>query len=351
MQGTIKAVRGTPGRKSWSSHSTGRRAAGLVLAGLTLLVIVVLSLAVGTREIPLHEVFDAVFHNTDTDDQLVVTSLRVPRTLIGLCVGASLGLAGALIQALTRNPLADPGLLGVNSGAAAAIVIGIAWLGLDSPWQYVWLGVAGAALVSCVVYLLGSRGTGRATPARLALAGIAVTAVLTGLVQAITLLSPAAFDAFRFWQVGSLDNRGTGVLRQVLPLMAAGTVLGLALVRPLNAMALGEEAGRALGAHPARTRLLGALAITLLCGSATAAVGPIVFVGLAVPHIARGIVGPDQRWVLPYSLVLAPTVLLAADIVGRVVARPGELQAGMVTAFLGAPVLIALVRRGKVSSL
>jgi iron complex transport system permease protein len=259
-------------------------------------------------------------------------------------------LAGAIMQALTRNPLADPGLLGVNSGAAAAVVFAIGVLGLTGPTGYIWFAFGGAAIAAVVVYELGTRGRAGATPIRLALAGTAISAALSAFTPAMVLLDSQTFDAYRFWAVGSLAGRGMTVLADVAPFLVLGVVLALALARPLNAIALAEDAGRALGAHITRTRALAALAVTLLCGAATAAVGPIGFVGLTVPHIARAITGPDQRWVFPYSLVLAPILLLGSDIVGRLVIRPAEMQVGIVTAFIGAPVFIALVRRRRVAA-
>jgi iron complex transport system permease protein len=313
--------------------------------------VLLLSIVVGAKPIPLHSAFQALFHFDGSEDELVVRQERLPRTELGLLVGVALGLAGALMQALTRNPLADPGLLGVNSGASAAIAVAIGYLGLQSPLAYVWFAFGGAAVVSVAVYLLGSAGRSGATPVRLALAGTAVTAALTAFTSAVLLLNPGTFDQFRYWNVGSLVGRDTSVVRQLLPFVAVGAVLALALSRPLNALALGDDSGRALGARPGRTRALGALAVVLLCGSATAAVGPIAFVGLAVPHLARFLTGPDQRWVLPYSAVLAPLLLVGADVLGRVVARPDELEVGIVTAFLGAPVFIALARGGRISQL
>jgi iron complex transport system permease protein len=281
----------------------------------------------------------------------VVRELRVPRTILGIAVGAALGLAGALMQALTRNPLADPGILGVNAGAAAAVVFAIGVLGLTSLQAYVWFAFVGAAVTAVVVYALGAMGRAGATPVRLALAGTAVSAAFSAFTSAVVLLDTTTFDAFRFWSVGALADRGTYVLKSVSPFLIVGVLLALALSRSLNAIALGDDTGRALGAHIGRTRALGALAVTLLCGAATAAVGPIGFVGLTVPHIARAITGPDQRWVLPYSLVLAPILLLSSDIIGRVVMKPGELQVGIVTAFVGAPAFIALVRRRRIAAL
>jgi iron complex transport system permease protein len=323
-----------------------------VLAAVAALAAVaVLSLAIGAKPIPVADVFGGLLHDDGSEQAAIVRELRVPRTLVGLSVGIALGLAGALMQALTRNPLADPGLLGVDAGAAAAVVVAIAVLGLASPAAYVWFAFAGAAAASIVVYLLGSRGRAGATPVRLALAGTAIAAALTAFTNGMTLLDPLTFDDFRFWSVGALGGRDLGILADVGPFLLAGALLALALARPLNALALGDDAGRGLGAHVGRTRALGAVAITLLCGGATAVAGPIGFVGLTVPHAARAIAGPDQRRVLAYSVVLAPILLIGADVIGRVVVRPGELEVGIVTALVGAPVFIALVRRTRIAQL
>lgn len=328
--------------------ATVRRAAGLVAAVAVLVAVALVSIAVGAKSIPLGTVVHVLVHDEHSYDGLVVLDLRLPRTVLGVGVGAALGLAGALMQALTRNPLADPGVLGVNAGASAAVVMAMWVWGFTDLDAYVWFAFVGAGVASVVVYALGSRGRGGATPVRLALAGTAVSAALGALISAVTLVEPNVFDQFRFWSVGSLSGTSMSVLWQVLPFLAIGALLALGLARSLNALALGDDAGRALGAHPGWTRALGALSVTLLCGAATAAVGPIGFIGLTVPHMARAVTGPDQRWVLPYSMVLGAIVLLGSDIVGRVVAPPGEVQVGIVTAFVGAPVLIALVRRRKV---
>jgi len=350
---TVRAAEtaAAPARTGALGRRNSLRWAGLLIAIAVLLLTMVASIAIGARNVPPHTVFRALFDYSGSYDQIVVRDLRLPRTLVGLAVGAALGLAGAIMQALTRNPLADPGLLGVNAGAAAAIVVAIGVLHLSSLTSYVWFAFVGAAAAAIVVYTLGSRGRAGATPVRLALAGTAIGAALTAFTSGMVLVDPRTFDQFRFWAVGSLAGRGMTVLAQVAPFIVFGTVLALGLCRSLNAIALGDDAGRALGAHIGRTRALGALAVTLLCGSATAVVGPIGFVGLTVPHVARAITGPDQRWVLPYSLVLAPILLLGSDIVGRVLIRPSELQVGIVTAFVGAPVFIFLVRRRRIAQL
>ncbi len=328
------------------------RGLGLVVAVAVLVAVCALSIAIGTKAIPLGTVLDAldgrVTDPSRVADLTIIRDLRVPRTLIGLAAGIALGLAGALMQALTRNPLADPGILGINAGAAAAVVLAIRVLGVATLAGYIWFAFAGAAAAFVVVYLLGSRGRSGASPERLALAGAAVGAALLAVTNAVALLDVTTFDRYRLWTVGTLAGRDLDVLVGVGPFILAGALLALALGPSLNVVALGEDTARALGANLNRTRVLSALAITLLCGAATAAVGPIAFVGLAVPHIARALVGPDQRWLLPYSVVLAPTLLLLADVVGRVVVRPGELQAGLVTAFLGAPVFLAVILRRRI---
>ncbi|WP_406209752.1 iron chelate uptake ABC transporter family permease subunit [Kitasatospora sp. NBC_01560] len=329
-----------------------RRTAWLFGALALLALLALAGIAVGARSVAPGQVLHVLLNREPTsEDWIVVHHSRIPRTLLGIAVGAALGIAGAMMQALTRNPLADPGLLGINGGAAAAVAAGTALFDLRSFGSFVWFALAGAAVAALVVQILGGSGRASATPARLALAGTAVTAVLTAFVNGLILLDPLTLNRFRFWQVGTLAGVDSAVLGQVLPFLAVGAVLALFLGRPLNALALGDDAGHALGANPGRTRLLSLLAITLLCGAATAAVGPIAFVGLAVPHLARHICGPDQRWIMLLSAVLAPVLLLAADIVGRLALHPAELQVGVVTAFIGAPLFIALVRGRRIAQL
>ena len=327
------------------------RIAGLPLCAVVLGAVVLASVAVGAKSIPIGDVVAGLLGDDGSESAAIVREVRVPRTLVGLAVGVALGLAGALMQALTRNPLADPGILGVEAGAAAAIVAAIALFGLTEPRVYLWFSFAGAAFASVVVYALGSHGRAAATPVRLALAGTAVTAALTAFTNAVILLDQQAFNEYRHWVVGSLAGRGLDVLADVGPFLAVGVLIALVLARPLNALALGDDSSRALGARVGRTRALGALSITLMCGAATAVAGPIVFVGLVVPHMARAIAGADQRWIIAYSALLAPILLLTADVIGRVVISPAELEVGIVTALIGAPVFIALVRRKRIARL
>lgn len=317
---------------------------------LALLVLVCLaSIGIGAKALPLADVWHGLFHYAGSNDDVLVRQVRIPRTVLGLIVGSALGLAGAVMQALTRNPLAEPGLLGVNAGASAAVVSAISFFGVTSLTGYVWFAFAGAAIVSVAVYLLG--GSRSATPVRLALAGTAVTAALYGYVNAVQLLDSAALDRLRFWTVGSLASANTETVGKVWPFIAIGVVLTLLIARPLNALEMGDDTARALGAHLTRTRVIAMLAVTLLCGAATAACGPIVFIGLMIPHLVRVITGPDMRWILPYAAVLSPVLLLGADVVGRIIARPSELQVGIVTALIGGPVFIHLVRRKRMSQL
>ncbi|MDA2805209.1 FecCD family ABC transporter permease [Nocardiopsis suaedae] len=327
------------------------RALGLLAAVGVLVLCAGLSVSVGAKSIPLGTVWDALFSNDGSYDHSVIVELRIPRAVLGVFVGAALGLSGALMQGLTRNPLAEPGILGVNSGAAAAIVTAIYVFGLTSPNAYVWFAFLGAALASVAVYALGSRGRSQATPVRLALAGTAVAAVLQGLVYTVIVLDDFVFDRIRFWQVGSLVGRDLELFSRIWPFLAAGVVIALLLAPALNTVALGDDLASALGARINRTRLLAAVAIVLMCGAATATAGPIWFVGLTVPHVARAITGPDQRWLLPYSAVLAAILLTAADTLGRVVLPSGELEVGIITALVGAPVFIALVRRTRMAQL
>lgn len=327
------------------------RPIGLLAVLGVLALCVLLSIAVGAKSIPPLTVWQALFSYDGSYDHSVVRELRLPRTVLGVFVGAALGLAGALMQALTRNPLAEPGLLGVNSGAAAAVVVAIFAFGVTSPQGYVWFAFAGAGGAALLVYFLGSRGRSTATPVRLALAGTAVAAVLQGLVYGVIVLNDFVFDRIRFWQVGSLVGRDLEIFLKVWPFLLAGVAVALMLAPALNTVALGEDLATALGARLQRTRLLAAASIVLLCGAATAAAGPIWFVGLVVPHVARAIAGPDQRWVLPYSALLAAVLLTGADTLGRVVLPNGELEVGIITALVGAPMFIALVRRKRIAQL
>lgn len=309
-----------------------------------LLVATALSLLIGARTLLPDVVLSALFGHCQSAECTIVIDARLPRTLAGLLAGSALGLAGSLMQTLTRNPLADPGLLGVNSGASFAIVVGAALFGFSSPPEQLLLAFCGALIAALLVAFTGSQGGGQLSPVRLTLAGVALGAVLEGLSSGIALLNPDVYDQLRFWQAGSLDIRTLQTLRvATIPVLLAIGV-ALALSRALNSLSLGSDTATALGNNVATTQLLGLLTITVLSGSATALVGPIAFIGLMMPHMARWLVGADHRWSLPVTLLATPSLLLLADIAGRLLA-PGELRVSVVSAFIGAPILIWLVRR------
>ncbi|MFD3406836.1 FecCD family ABC transporter permease [Kribbella sp. NPDC058693] len=307
--------------------------------------VAVLSLAVGTRPVPLSAVVDALFHGGGSRDALVVRSLRIPRTEVGLTAGAALGLAGAALQAVTRNPLADPGILGLSQGAAAGVVFAIAF-GLANGFSgYVWFAFVGAVVAACLVYAISVRGRGGASPVKLALAGTALSAMAAGATTVVLTSSSATLDQFRFWQVGALSGRDAGTVGRMLPFLVVGALLVLLCARGLDALELGDDTARALGHRVQVVRGCAALGATLLTAAAVAAAGPIAFVGLAVPHLARRLVPSGHRHMLPLSACLGAALLLAADVAGRVVRAPAEVPAGVMTALVGVPVLVFLVRR------
>lgn len=320
------------------------RAVAVPFLLLLLILATALSLLVGAKPLPASVIFDALSGACQSADCTIVLDARLPRTLAGLLAGAALGLAGALMQTLTRNPLADPGILGVNAGASFAIVLGAALFGLSSPTEQLVMAFCGALAASLLVAFTGSQGGGQLSPVRLTLAGVALGAVLEGLSSGIALLNPDVWDQLRFWQAGSLDIRTLQTLHIVTIPVLIAAIVALFLSRSLNSLSLGSDTATALGSRVARTQLIGLLTITVLCGSATAVVGPIAFIGLMMPHMARWLVGADHRWSLPVTLLATPVLLLFADIIGRVLV-PGELRVSVVSAFIGAPVLIFLVRR------
>jgi iron complex transport system permease protein len=327
------------------------RAVGLAAALAALLGCVLASLAIGSLTIPVGEVIAALTAFDNSDAHVIVTELRVPRTEIGLLVGAALGAAGALMQGVTRNPLADPGILGINAGAAFAVVLAIYVLGVSTTATYAAFALLGAGMSAVALYALGASGRDGATPIKLALAGAVLTALLVSLTSAVLIFDTRTLDEFRFWIVGSIAGRDSAVVLSVAPFILAGLLVALLAGRWLNALALGDDVARSLGQRVGRVRAASALGFVLLSGGAVAAAGPIAFVGLTVPHVARTLVGADYRWIVPYSIVLGAILLLAGDVLGRVVARPGELEVGIVTAVLGAPFFIWLVRRRRLAEL
>ncbi|MFD4648276.1 FecCD family ABC transporter permease [Streptomyces sp. NPDC058441] len=322
-----------------------RRIVWTAAALVALVLAVLLSLAVGARAIAPSAVLDALVHGGHSDDAEVIRGLRLPRTLVGLMVGAALALAGTVLQDITRNPIADPGILGISQGASVGVVLAIAFAGIHTLTGYVWFAFAGAALASVAVYAVASSGRGGATPVKLALGGAAINALLVSVTTAVLTTKASAMDEFRFWQVGSLSGRDTHIVGQIWPFLVVGVLLVLSVARGLDALALGEDVAKGLGQRVATVRIVGGLGATVLTGVGVAAAGPIAFIGLAVPHIARAVVGSDHRWVLPMAALIGPVMLLVSDTVGRVVFPPSEVPAGVMTALIGVPFLVTLVRR------
>lgn len=319
---------------------------GLALGVVGLLLVTILSLRIGSLDISNADAWDALFNfDSESYEQTVVRSLRLPRTVVGLVVGASLAVAGAVMQGVTRNPLADPFILGVSSGASFAIVTAIYYLGIVAPAGYIWFAFAGALIASGLVFLIGSAGRDGPTPVKLALAGVVISAALGAWTSALLLLDQTTFAVVRFWVAGSIVDRDMGTFFAVLPFLLGGALACIVLGHQLNVLSMGDETARALGMRTGRTRLLCSLLVVVITGAAVSLAGPIGFVGLAIPHMARAIVGPDYRWVLPTSFLFGAIFLIAADVVGRVVTRPAELEVGIVTALVGAPFMVALARR------
>ncbi|WP_432742128.1 iron ABC transporter permease [Streptomyces sp. JH002] len=322
-----------------------------IAAALALLVLAMAaSVALGARDVGWSDIVAGLGGAESTLGEAAVKK-RVPRTLLAMTVGAALALAGAVMQGVTRNPLADPGILGVNMGASLAIVTGVAFFGLTSPTSYIWIATAGAAATALFVYAIGSMGRGGPTPLKLALSGAAVSAALASLVTAVMLPRNDIAGTFRMWQIGGVGGASFDKLGQVAPFLAVGFAVCLLSARRLNSLALGDELAAGLGENVAVTRAVSALGAVLLCGAATAVAGPIGFVGLVVPHLCRLLVGVDHRWLLPLAALLGAALLTAADVVGRIVNRPSEIDVGIVTALIGAPFFIYIVRRQKVRAL
>lgn len=325
--------------------AVARRVAVLLLAAAVLAGAAVLSLAVGSRALATGEVLRVLLQPDGSEAAAIVHELRLPRTLVGSVVGAVLGVAGAQFQALTRNPLADPGLLGISAGAALAVVSTSTVLGVGGAAGQAWAALLGASAAAVAVYVLAGTGRGGASPLPLLLAGVALTALLTSLTTVLVLLDANTLEEYRFWQVGSVAGRDLSLLGPVLPFLLAGLLLAAVSARTLDLLGLGDDLARGLGARVAWGRAGVALSGTLLTAAAVSVAGPLAFVGLVVPHLGRALVGPSARWLLPLTALLGATLLLVSDVLGRVVARPAEVQVGIVLAVVGVPVLVALARR------
>ncbi|WP_038999538.1 MULTISPECIES: FecCD family ABC transporter permease [Pseudomonas] len=333
------------------SRSRRPRSSGLVIGLGVLALLVVCSLLIGSRGIGLADIADAFWrYDPGNDQHLVIRELRIPRTLVAILTGLALGVAGALMQALTRNPLAEPGLLGINAGAALAVIIGVTLFKLVSIVEYLGFAFVGAGLAGVAVFMLGQARETGTNPVRLVLAGAGLSVMLGSVTGIILLNAPLeVFESFRKWSAGSVESSGFQTLAVLAIVVSLGVAVAVAIVGNLNALALGTDLGQALGVNVRATWLLACLAIMLLAGAATAAAGPIGFVGLVAPHLARRLVGADYRWIVPYAGLFAAILLLGADVIGRVVAAPAEVAAGIIVLLIGGPFFIVIVRRFRVS--
>ena len=340
----------TPGtadlrRPAWA------RTLWLLLGAGVLVVLCILSVSFGVRAVSLDDIFAALAGQDDTLAQAAIIK-RLPRTVLALLVGAALALSGATMQAVTRNPIADPGILGVSNGASLAVVLGLAFLGLTNPYGQMALAIAGAAVAATFVYTVGSLGRGGATPLKLALAGAATSAAFASLISAIMLPRVDLLQAFQSWQIGGVGGAEWPRIAITAPVLALGALICFVSARGMNSLALGDDMAKGLGEHVFRTRLMSALGAVILAGAATAIAGPIGFVGLVIPHVCRMLIGTDHRWLLPFSAMAGAALLLASDIIGRVIAPSSEeIQVGIITAIIGAPFFIWIVRRTKVREL
>lgn len=323
----------------------------LLISLLSVGLCVVGSLVFGAKQIPVQEVIEAFKNPDSTSFAALVVRERIPRTVFALLAGASLGVSGALMQSITRNPIADPSILGVNIGASLSVVCGIAFFHIGRADQYIWFALAGAAVTTILVYGIASLGSGGITPIKLALSGATASAALSSLVSAVVLPRANVTDTFRFWQVGSVSGATWEGIRSVLPFLAVGLIAALFLMPSLNALALGDETATGLGVKVKQIRFIGIAAGVMLCGATTAIAGPIAFVGLMIPHTIRMILGSDMKLLIPMSAVGGAVILTASDIIGRILGRPAELEVGIITAFIGAPILIAIARKVKVREL
>ena len=343
---TVPAAAGTG-----AGRQLRRCLAALALLTVLAVVAALCSIAFGSRIMGFEEIVGGLTGSRSDIGALVVAE-RVPRTVVALVAGAALGVSGALMQAVTRNPIADPGILGVNTGASLAILIGVAFLGISGASQFLWFALIGAAVTAVLVYTIGSLGPGGPTPVKLALAGVATSAALSCVISAVMLPLAQGLDDYRFWQMGSLGRGTWSSLTTIAPFLAVATLLAVLVAGPLNSLALGEEMAIGLGVNVTRTRLAAAGAGVLLCSAVTAVVGPIGFVGLMVPHTVRMLCGPDHRWLLPLSALCGADLLTLSDVLGRIVSRPSAaLPVAVVTAFVGAPILIMIARGAKVREL
>lgn len=323
----------------------------IILCLALLSVMAIFSISLGAKSIAFSKVIEVLLGNDPDSLEQAIILQRIPRTIFGILAGGALGISGALMQSITRNPIADPSILGVNTGASLFVVAGIAFFNITVAYQYIWLAIIGAGVTAVFVYSVASMGKDGATPLKLALSGSAVSIVLGSLVSTIMLPNNRVMEAFRFWQVGSIGSATWENIMLISPFLVVGFIISMFISGYLNNLALGDEAATALGTNVVMTRTIGALSSVLLCGATTALAGPIGFVGLIIPHIIRLIFGSEMGKMLPLSFLGSAILMLVSDVIGRIISLPGETEVGIVTAVLGAPVFILAIRKGRVKSL
>ena len=323
----------------------------IILCLALLSIMVIFSISLGAKSIAFYKVADILLGNDPDSLEAAIILQRIPRTVFGILAGGALGISGALMQSITRNPIADPSILGVNTGASLFVVVGIAFFNITVAYQYIWLAIIGAGVTAVFVYSVASMGKDGATPLKLALSGSAVSIVLGSLVSTIMLPNNRVMEAFRFWQVGSIGSATWENIMLISPFLIVGFIISMFISGYLNNLALGDETATALGTNVVMTRTIGALSSVLLCGATTALAGPIGFVGLIIPHIIRLIFGSEMSKMLPLSFLGSAILMLISDIIGRIISLPGETEVGIVTAVLGVPVFILAIRKGRVKSL
>ena len=323
----------------------------IILCLALLSIMVIFSISLGAKSIAFSKVADVLLGNDPDSLEAAIILQRIPRSVFGILAGGALGISGALMQSITRNPIADPSILGVNTGASLFVVVGIAFFNITVAYQYIWLAIIGAGVTAVFVYSVASMGKDGATPLKLALSGSAVSIVLGSLVSTIMLPNNRVMEAFRFWQVGSIGSATWENIMLISPFLIVGFIISMFISGYLNNLALGDEAATALGTNVVMTRTIGALSSVLLCGATTALAGPIGFVGLIIPHIIRLIFGSEMSKMLPLSFLGSAILMLISDIIGRIISLPGETEVGIVTAVIGAPVFILAIRKGRVKSL
>ena len=323
----------------------------IILCLALLSVMAIFSISLGAKSIAFSKVIEVLLGNDPDSLEQAIILQRIPRTIFGILAGGALGISGALMQSITRNPIADPSILGVNTGASLFVVAGIAFFNITVAYQYIWLAIIGAGVTAVFVYSVASMGKDGATPLKLALSGSAVSIVLGSLVSTIMLPNNRVMEAFRFWQVGSIGSATWENIMLISPFLVVGFIISMFISGYLNNLALGDEAATALGTNVVMTRTIGALSSVLLCGATTALAGPIGFVGLIIPHVIRLIFGSEMSKMLPLSFLGSAILMLVSDIIGRIISLPGETEVGIVTAVLGAPVFILAIRKGRVKSL